>query len=221
MNVDNNIQNVLVTQLMSQIMQKSMGDNIGFQMALDSIMKGLSENKGSSIAQNIGMNGQSGQKLESFLDNRADLAKTSMETGTSLEAPKTKDEKINSAIEKASKKYGVDAKLILSVIKQESDFNPNAKSSAGAMGLMQLMPCNVEEFGVKNPYDISENIDAGTRELKSHLKRYNGNLELALAAYNAGPGTLQKRGVTSVDGIWKLPAETRDYVKKVTGYYRG
>lgn len=220
MNVDN-VQNLLVTQLMTQIMQKSMGDNIGFQMALESVMKGLADNTDSNIAKSISMNGQSGQNLESFLSDRADLINTSMETETSLVAPKTKDEKINSAIEQASKKYGVDAKLISSLIKQESDFNPNAKSSAGAMGLMQLMPCNVEDFGVKNPYDIFENIDAGTRELRGYLKRYNGNIELSLAAYNAGPGTLEKRGVTSVDDIWKLPSETRTHVKKVMGYYRG
>ncbi|SFB44880.1 lytic transglycosylase domain-containing protein [Clostridium frigidicarnis] len=220
MNVDN-VQSLLVTQLMTQIMQKSMGDNIGFQMALESVMKGLADNTDSNIAKSISMNGQSGQNLESFLSDRADLINTSMETETSSVAPKTKDEKINSAIEQASKKYGVDAKLISSLIKQESDFNPNAKSSAGAMGLMQLMPCNVEDFGVKNPYDIFENIDAGTRELRGYLKRYNGNIELSLAAYNAGPGTLEKRGVTSVDDIWKLPSETRTHVKKVMGYYRG
>lgn len=220
MNVDN-VQSLLVTQLMTQIMQKSMGDNIGFQMALESVMKGLADNTDSNIAKSISMNGQSGQNLESFLSERADLINTSMETETSSVAPKTKDEKINSAIEQASKKYGVDAKLISSLIKQESDFNPNAKSSAGAMGLMQLMPCNVEDFGVKNPYDIFENIDAGTRELRGYLKRYNGNIELSLAAYNAGPGTLEKRGVTSVDDIWKLPSETRTHVKKVMGYYRG
>lgn len=220
MNVDN-VQSLLVTQLMTQIMQKSMGDNIGFQMALESVMKGLADNTDSNIAKSISMNGQSGQNLESFLSERADLINTSMETETSSVAPKTKDEKINSAIEQASKKYGVDAKLISSLIKQESDFNPNAKSSAGAMGIMQLMPCNVEDFGVKNPYDIFENIDAGTRELRGYLKRYNGNIELSLAAYNAGPGTLEKRGVTSVDDIWKLPSETRTHVKKVMGYYRG
>ncbi|MFX0548618.1 lytic transglycosylase domain-containing protein [Hathewaya histolytica] len=132
-----------------------------------------------------------------------------------------KNPAILKAVEKASQKYGMDKNLILSVIKQESDFNPKCVSHAGAMGLMQLMPENCVEYGVSNPYSIEENIDAGTRHLKDMIKLQKGNLMLGLASYNAGPGTLRRRAVTTVEGISKLPSETRHYVKKVMNYYKG
>lgn len=124
----------------------------------------------------------------------------------------------NSAIEKAaeaaSKKYGVDEKLILSVIQQESSFNPYSTSSAGAMGLMQLMPGTAKELGVNNAYDINQNVDGGTKYLKSLLNTF-GDLKTAIAAYNAGPGAVKN----SNGDISKLPSETKDYVSKVTKYY--
>lgn len=132
-----------------------------------------------------------------------------------------KDQRILNAIEKYSKKYDMDKNLIIAVIKQESDFNPNCVSSAGAMGLMQLMPENCTEYGVSNPYNIEQNIDAGIRHLKDMIKIQKGDLMLGLASYNAGPGTLRKRNVTNVEGISKLPSETRNYVKKVMNYYKG
>lgn len=131
-----------------------------------------------------------------------------------------KNPKILNAINIACEKYGVDPKLVTSVIKQESDFNPNSVSSAGAMGLMQLMPENCKEYNVSNPYDIDENIDAGVRHLRDMIKSQKGNVILGLAAYNAGPGTLRRRDVTTIDDIYKLPAETRDYVVKVSKYYK-
>ncbi|EPB9414616.1 transglycosylase SLT domain-containing protein [Clostridium perfringens] len=116
-------------------------------------------------------------------------------------------------INSVGQKYNVDPALICAVIKQESDFNPNEHSSAGAMGLMQLMPENCQEYGVTNPYDPYQNIVGGTRQLADLIKMYNGNLPLVLAGYNAGIGNVQKYG-----GVPPFP-ETQDYIVKVTAYY--
>ena len=116
-------------------------------------------------------------------------------------------------IEKASRRYGVDSGLIRAVIKAESNFNPRAVSSAGAQGLMQLMPATARGLGVSDSFDPEQNVMAGTRFLKDMLKRYDGNLDEALAAYNWGPGRVDKHGTSH------LPRETRDYLVKVKGYY--
>ena len=126
-------------------------------------------------------------------------------------------DKIYSAVDKYSSQYGVDKNLVLAIIKQESNFNPNAVSSAGAKGLMQLMDFNSEAYGVKNPFDIEENINAGVKHIKSYLDLYNGNVEMALMAYNAGPGTVSRRGVTSASDLYKMPEETQNYVPKIMG----
>lgn len=131
------------------------------------------------------------------------------------------DQRIESAIENSSKKYGVDEKLIKAIIKQESNFNPNAVSSAGAQGLMQLMPENCTALGVSDPLNIEQNIDGGVRHIKGYLDRYNGNVEMALMAYNGGPTRMINRGVTSINHIYKMPKETQNYVPKVLNYYRG
>lgn len=124
-------------------------------------------------------------------------------------------DKIYNSVDKYASKYGVDKNLILAIIKQESNFNPNAVSSAGAKGLMQLMDFNSEAYGVKNPFDIDENIEAGVKHIKSYLEKYNGNVEMALMAYNAGPGTIARRGVNSPSDLYKMPEETQNYVPKI------
>ncbi|GAA0739549.1 SH3 domain-containing protein [Clostridium oceanicum] len=141
---------------------------------------------------------------------------TSNSRGTSITSGNVS---IDEAISNASRKYGVDEALIRAVIKQESGFNPRAVSSAGAIGLMQLMPSTASWLGVSDPYNIQQNINGGTKYLMQMLNSHGNNTRLALAAYNAGPGTLRTRGVDTVAEISKLPYETRNYVQKVMGYY--
>jgi membrane-bound lytic murein transglycosylase B len=116
-------------------------------------------------------------------------------------------------INEMANKYDVDSKLIKSIIKHESGFNANAVSHAGAKGLMQIMPSNFDSYGITNPVDPKQNIEAGTRMIKSNLRKYNGNVELALAAYNAGGGNVKKYG-----GIPPFK-ETQNYIRKVTESY--
>ena len=116
-------------------------------------------------------------------------------------------------ITEASKKHGVSFSLLKALIKIESDFNPRAISSAGAKGLMQIMPENIRALNIKDPFDPLENIMGGTCYLKKLIRRFDGKLPMALAAYNAGPNM--------VDRYKRIPPfkETENFVEKVMKYY--
>jgi soluble lytic murein transglycosylase len=116
-------------------------------------------------------------------------------------------------ITEASKSHGISFSLLKALIKIESDFNPRAISSAGAIGLMQIMPENIKALNIKDPFDPWENIMGGARYLKQLIGRFNGKLPMALAAYNAGPNI--------VDRYKRIPPfkETEDFVEKVMKYY--
>ncbi len=116
-------------------------------------------------------------------------------------------------IQTASGRYNLDAELIRAVIKAESDFNARARSQKGAMGLMQLMPETARLHSVADAYDPGENVEAGARHLRMLLDRYQGDMELSLAAYNAGSAAVEKyRGIPPF-------SETREYVRRVLRFY--
>ncbi len=124
-------------------------------------------------------------------------------------------ESMDSIFQEAASKYGISENLLKAVAKAESNFNPKAVSKAGAIGVMQLMPATARALGVVDPYDARQNIMGGAKYLKENLERFGGNVNLALAAYNAGPNSVQKYG-----GIPPYK-ETQNYVKTVNAYLDG
>ncbi|WP_027626734.1 lytic transglycosylase domain-containing protein [Clostridium lundense] len=211
MEIDNNkkVEQLLQTQLLTQVLKSSLGDSPTFDLVLESLTKAMADKNGglslgSIDLKDIGYGGN--EKLVQDIKNAASNIKSN-------------NPKVNEIVANISRKFGVDKDLIMAVIKQESSFQPNCVSQAGAMGLMQLMPETASEMGVTNPYDIEQNINGGTKYLRGLLDMYGNSKELALAAYNAGPGTLQNRGVKNKSDIERLPYETRDYVRKVMKYY--
>jgi hypothetical protein len=120
---------------------------------------------------------------------------------------------VDVAIDAAAARHHVDANLVRSIIKVESNFNPHAVSRKGAMGLMQLMPSTARELNVTNPFDVEQNVEAGTKHFKGLLDNFNGDVSKSLAAYNAGAGAVTRHG-----GVPPY-AETRDYVKRITKLY--
>ena len=124
-------------------------------------------------------------------------------------------EEIDASIVMAAARHNVDPNLVRAVIKVESNFNSNAVSRKGAMGLMQLMPATARQLKVKNPFDPEQNVDAGVRHLKQLLESYGGDVNLTLAAYNAGSGAVARSA-----GIPRF-AETQNYVRRITNLYYG
>lgn len=208
------VQNYIEFTMMQQMLKAGMsGDDSsssqGFEMALESLMN-ASANSGNSPFDLSNVFGTSdlsklGYGKGMLMNNALDYIQGEVKTGNTS---------IDKAVEDASKKYGVDKKLIMSVIKQESDFDPKSTSCVGAEGLMQLMPSTARELGVTNAYDVEQNVDGGTKYLKQLLDMF-GNTKLAVAAYNAGPGAVKSSG----GNISALPNETKNYVAKVIGYY--
>lgn len=179
----------------------------------------------------LGLNASSfGQSLYSYVDENGDRVFTNLApvrpvpgmqvTGTpaapAVSLPSTsapKSEAFDPLIEKYASEQQLDPHLIRSIIAQESGFNPKAVSPKGARGLMQLMPATAARLGVKNSFDPEQNIKGGIKHFKFLMDNFNNNLELSLAAYNAGENLVQRLG--------KVPAirETRDYVQSITRRY--
>jgi soluble lytic murein transglycosylase-like protein len=146
-------------------------------------------------------------EVNSFLDGNPHLNIRSNRVFT--------EQEIDAAIMQAAARHNVDPNLVRSVVKVESNFNPNAVSRKGAMGLMQLMPGTARSLNVTNPFDPEQNVDAGVRHLKRLLESYGGNVPLSLAAYNAGTGAVARSA-----GVPRY-RETRNYVRRITNLYFG
>jgi soluble lytic murein transglycosylase-like protein len=155
----------------------------------------------------------------SEVDTYLYLGKTNGGTGsrstTSFSHPSFTQAEINAAIDEAAARHHVDPSLVRSVVKVESNFNPNAVSSKGAMGLMQLMPATARSLNLANPFDPAQNVDAGVRHLRSLLDSYGGDVTLSLAAYNAGAGAVARSA-----GVPHYK-ETQEYVRRITSLYGG
>jgi len=146
-------------------------------------------------------------EVNNYLDGRA-------QSHTTLNRAFTQQD-IDAAIDAAAARHHVDPSLVRSVVKVESNFNPNAVSRKGAMGLMQLMPSTARSLNVANPFDPAQNVDAGVRHLRKLLDSYGGNVRLSLAAYNAGAGAVARSA-----GVPHF-RETQDYVRRITNLYNG
>lgn len=189
----------------------------GFDMIMMTLLKAISQNN--QQVSNGYNSSSSSENLFNELDNVVNnTVSRFIDVDTKDKSVKTR---IENAVEQASKKYNIDANLIKAIIKVESDFNPNTVSSAGAKGLMQLMPENCRDLGVTDPFNIEQNIDAGTRHIKEYIDMFGGSIEMGLMAYNGGPGRMKSRGVESISDLYKMPKETQNYIPKVMKYYRG
>lgn len=201
----NSLKNVVVQQLMFEVVKNSTNNSSAFGILLEGLSKVFDE-----------------YNLPIKTDGESIVFQNDINTKNSNDKNVDKNELMNNikrAVKNASKKYGVDENLIMSVIKNESNFDPYAKSSAGAQGLMQLMPSTAQALGVSNPFDITQNVNAGTEYLRNLLDMYGNCKQIALAAYNAGCGTVSKRGVKNIQDISKMPKETVNYVNKVMRSY--
>ena len=129
--------------------------------------------------------------------------------------------KLDNIFKRASKRYNISYDFLVAVAKAESDFSYECVSSAGARGIMQLMPDEIREFGVTNPFDPEQNIMAAAKLLAAHLEKFKGDYSLAAAAYNAGSGRVQAAG-RAIGKIGAVPdiAETQNYVKKINLYMK-
>ncbi|WP_426351338.1 lytic transglycosylase domain-containing protein [Alloiococcus sp. CFN-8] len=223
------VEGYLGYELMSKMLESALGEGEAFDIIMESLLSsGAADKLVEELMSTIGDSNKlvkegavQGTESSFFLEDlaKAKAVNHSISNGSATSGIHERD-RINNAVMKYSKEYGVDEKLIHSIIKHESNYNASAVSSAGAMGLMQLMPATAKDRGVRNPYDIEENIAGGVKHLREYLSRYNNNIELALMAYNAGPGTVSRRGVESLEDLYKMPKETQNYVKKVMNSYR-
>ncbi|WP_294394212.1 lytic transglycosylase domain-containing protein [uncultured Clostridium sp.] len=128
--------------------------------------------------------------------------------------------RIENAADKAAAKYGIDKDLIMAIINHESGFQPDVTSSAGAQGLMQILPSNFADLDISDGYNIEQNVDGGTKLLKKCIEMYGGNVEMGMIAYAGGCGVMKSRGVESYDDLYKMPAEARKAVPEILEGYK-
>src|SRR5437764_8816317 len=180
-------------------------------MSVDSAIARVSQLEGMIAAANGGTPSPSATSSTSFDQQLSQATDAQATSSTSVDAG-SGSAPYEQQIEAAAQKYGIDPAVLKGLIKQESGFNPNAGSSAGAQGLTQLMPGTAASLGVTNVHDPAQSIDGGAHYLKMQLDRFGGDYSKALAAYNAGPGAVQRYG-----GVPPY-AETQNYVKNVLAF---
>ena len=168
-----------------------------FSKMMEEETKKVTQEKAASSAQTTSQTASAGS-----------VAKTTGTTGT------VKSDGLDDIFKRASEKYGVSYDFLVAVAKAESDFNPKCVSSAGAKGIMQIMPYEAKELGVDDVFDAEQNIMASAKLLAAHLKKFNGDTTLAAAAYNAGSGRVKQYG-----GVPPF-TETQNYVKKIAKYMK-
>ena len=154
-------------------------------------------------------------EVTEFLGRESNQSATARIVAANFRSSAASPADVDTAIEQAAARHNVDPNLVRAVVKVESNFNPNAVSRKGAMGLMQLMPSTAKQLKVKNPFDPEQNVDAGVRHLKELLENYGGDIKLTLAAYNAGAGAVARSS-----GVPRY-AETQNYVRRITNLYYG
>lgn len=201
------------------------GNHADFKAALHSAMNGAPVSPGTTVTLSLGVTWEDGLLWQQLgtTDNQAETAGqvTDPTAVTAMDFRSDSSVKTNydELIMAAGKKYGVPTSLIKAVIDTESSFNPNAVSSAGAKGLMQLMDGTARGLGVSDPFDPAQNIDGGTKYLSYQLERFGGEVAMALAAYNAGPSRVARLGVSNDAELLAeahlLPSETQAYIYKV------
>lgn len=170
---------------------------------------GKSNVSGNSIVYTNATTGETYTYVDVADDTTSKTASTG-KSSSATTADSMKKTKYDAIFKKAAKKYGVSESLLKAVAKAESNFNPNDVSSAGAIGVMQLMPSTAKDLGVKNPYDPEQNIMGAAKLIAAHLEKFNGNVRYALAAYNAGSGAVKKYG--------GVPSYCKTYVNRVLSY---
>jgi|GEM_PF-255230 len=223
---DGNLFSQLLSQYMGNTGSYGYGDIGAFDDASDDsselgLSSGLGLPSGSSSSAASGMSSSLGLSTLSAVSKRTSLADVLGSAGASGLAHDagTSTSAYDSLIQAAAERYGLDPALIKGVIQTESSFNPGAGSSAGAKGLMQLMDGTAAGLGVTDVYDPAQNIDGGSRYLSYLLRKYDGSEMTALAAYNAGPGRVDRLGLSSdadvASRLSELPAETQAYIGKV------
>lgn len=210
-----NLQAIAVDALIAQSETKSVDVEtvqrlLGFNPAPNAIVAN-SKLPSNTVTDSTTTNTSSTKASSAAAKSATESAKTdsTVTSGTTL----TCSEELERYFEEAAETYDVDVNLLKAIAKVESNFNPGATSGAGAMGIMQLMPATAEDLGIEDAYDAYDNIMGGAQIIAQNLERYDGDLALALAAYNAGPGNVDKYG-----GIPPFE-ETQNYVTKVLEYY--
>lgn len=214
----------LFAQMLSQLTASTAGplDSLGNMDDLTGLsgLDGLDGSNSVSTILGMSLNNQSGSALAALgLNNVGGSSSDFYNSLATLATGEGSAFSYDGLIQQAAAQYGVDPALIKGVIQSESSFRPDAVSAAGAKGLMQLMDGTAQGMGVTDPFDPAQNISGGTRYLSYLLRKYDGNEAVALAAYNAGPGTVDKLGITNdkdlVSRLSELPSETQAYVRKV------